>query len=110
MQIARPTDRPATGTVRIGRLARRSGEQCRNFAAFLANRGTHSPLRSRATSLIPFFRPRFLTTSSLVGTVRLLRGDTLIIGNTLGISSSLLAVPSIANPLSTSGDALSIRS
>ena len=33
------------------------------------------PLRSRATSLMPFFSPKILTTSSLAGTVILRRGD-----------------------------------
>ena len=69
-----------------------------------------SPLRSRARTLMPFLSPRFRTTCSSVGTVRLFRGDTLIIDRTLGISSSLVVVPTIASPFNTSGDALSIRS
>ncbi len=70
----------------------------------------HSPLRSRATSLIPFLSPKPLDHLFLAGTMKLLRGEILIMGKTLGISSALLAVPSIARPLRTNGDALSIRS
>ncbi len=68
-----------------------------------------SPLRSSATILIPFLRPRVLTTCSLIGTVRLLRGEMLNMFNTFGVSSALLVVPSMAMPLSTSGEAFSMR-
>ena len=67
------------------------------------------PLRSRATTLTPFLRPRSLTTSSLAGTVMLLRGDRQIPARTLGVSSGLLVVPTAASALRTSGDALSMR-
>ena len=68
----------------------------------------HSPLRSSATTLIPFLRPSDLTMSSVAGTVKLLRGDTLSIGNNCGVSSGLLTVPTTAIPFKTQGEALSI--
>ena len=43
------------------------------------------PLRSRATSLIPFLSPSALTTSSLAGTVILLRGERQMPDKTLGV-------------------------
>ena len=53
----------------------------------------YSPLRSTATSLTPVLRPKPRTTSSLIGTARLLRGDTLIICRTFGTSYGLAFRP-----------------
>ena len=58
---------------------------------------------------MPFFRPRVLTTSSLVGTSMLRRGGMAMPESTLGTSSSLLPVPTTASPLRTNGEAFSIR-
>jgi tetratricopeptide (TPR) repeat protein len=68
-----------------------------------------TPLKFSATNLMPCFSPIDLTASSLAGTVRLRRGEMQIPQITLGMSSGLLAVPSTARPLSTSGEAFSIR-
>ena len=70
---------------------------------------TQSPLRSRAVSLIPFLRPSVFTTCSSAGIVKLLRGETQMPDSTFGVSSSGLPVPTSASPLSTIGDAFSIR-
>ncbi len=67
----------------------------------------HSPLRSRARTLMPFFRPRVLTLSSGVGTSMLRRGGMAIPASTLGTSPSLVAVPTNASPLRMSGEAFS---
>ena len=67
------------------------------------------PLRFRPTSLIPFFSPSSLTTSSLAGTVKLRRGEMQIPTKNLGTSSALLATPRAARPFRTRGDAFSIR-
>ena len=53
------------------------------------DRPTQSPLRSAATTRIPFRRPRFFTTSSLAGTVMLRRGAMQIPSKFLGLLVSL---------------------
>src|SRR5271166_6450009 len=68
-----------------------------------------SPLRSAATTRMPLRRPRVLTTSSVAGTVMLRRGEMQMPESSFGCSSVLVSVPSTARPLSTSGEALSIR-
>ena len=59
----------------------------------------HSPLRSSASTLMPFFSPSDLTTSSFVGTSMLRRGGMAMPDSTLGISSSLLAGPDQCQPI-----------
>ena len=83
----RPARASRTGEARIERAYRAQG-----FA-------TQRPLRLRPTSLIPFFRPSSLTTSSLAGTVKLLRGAMQIPRQNFRHSSGLLATPSAARPL-----------
>jgi hypothetical protein len=64
----------------------------------------YSPLRSSAVSLIPFLRPNSLTTSSLAGIVRLLRGETQMPVSTFGFSSCGLPVPRSARPFRIIGE------
>ena len=58
---------------------------------------------------MPCFSPSALTTSSLAGNVRYLRGGMPMLVSTLDGSSALLAAPWIASPLRISGELLSMR-
>ena len=74
------------------------------------SRKNQRPLRSAATTLIPFFKPSFSTTDPVAETVRLLRGGIAIPERMLGAAFSPLSPsPVIARPLRSRGEALSIR-
>ena len=87
---AGPSESCRSGAVTDARVIRvtRSGA-----SAALASPQDHSPLRSSAVSLIPFFSPSVLTTCLVAGIVRLLRGETQMPVSTFGVSSSGLSVP-----------------
>ena len=77
-----------------GRAADR--ESYADINAWQALQLVQSPLRSRAVSLIPFFRPSAFTTCSSAGIVRLRRGEMQMPVSIFGVSSSGLSVPTSA--------------
>ena len=106
--------------VRIGTQLRRPGQMYRprRWCTYQSGyrhsvpwrRGRCGRSKFRATTLIPFLRPRLLTSSSLAGTVRLLRGETLNIVKSFGVFVSLAGLcAGPTNPFKTSGDAFSTR-